>query len=171
MFKIYGGHEKFTQWTKDQKLIMSKLPVGAEILFYNDPAVDDPLITEVYEITDENGDTIKVCDVPNILLTEAKTIKVRIPDLIVARYGVHHKYVGLHVKYFEVEAAEKPSDYVYEETETEGTPNITITDEQVESAVKKYMDENDIDFDGNVSENDVATNEEVEDMLDGIFGT
>lgn len=149
MFKIYGGQEKFTQWTKNQKLIMSKLPLGAEILFYNDPTVDDPLITEVYDMVDETGETINVCDVPNILLTEAKKIRVRIPNLIVARYGIHHKYAGPHVKTFEVEAAEKPSDYVYEETETEGSCN--------------HSDES-------VSEDNIATDEEVANALDDIFG-
>ena len=169
MFKIYGGHEKFTQWTKDQKLIMSQLPVGAEILFYNDPTVDDPLITEVYEMEDASGKIVKVCNVPNILLTEAKKIKVRIPNLIIGRYGIHHKYAGLHVKYFDVEAANKPSDYIYEETETEGSSDITLTDEQIESAVKKYLDENGTE--GGISEDDIATNEEVTDLLDDIFGT
>lgn len=169
MFKIYGGREKFVQWTKDQKLIMSKLPLGAEVLFYNDQSVDDPLITEVYEITDASGELIKVCDVPNILLTEAKKIKVRIPNLIVARYGIHHKYAGPHVKYFEVEAAEKPSDYVYEETETEGLGNASVSDKQIEAAVKKYLEEN--GSDEIVPGDDIATDEEVTNALDDIFGT
>ena len=153
MFKIYGGHEKFTQWTKGQKLIMSKVPVGAEIIFYNDPTVDDPLITEVYEIQDEAGNTVRVCDVPNILLTEAKRIKVRIPEKIVALYGIVHKYVGQNEKYFEVEAAEKPADYVYEETETEGPSSGNSSESG-----------------GSVSEDNIATDEEVNDVLDDIFG-
>lgn len=146
MFKIYGGHEKFTQWAKNQKLIMSKLPVGAEVLFYNDPTVDDPLVTEVHEIVDDCGNTVKVCDVPNIFLTESKTIKVRIPTIVVGLYGIVHKYVGQHEKYFEVEAADKPSDYVYEETETEGSSG------------------------GSIPEEDVAGDEEVDDILNNIFG-
>lgn len=157
MFKIYGGHEKFTQWTKNQKLIMSQLPVGAEILFYNDPTVDDPLITEVYELEDENGKTIKVCNVPNIFLTETKKIKVRIPNLIIARYGIHHKYVGIQTKYFEVVAAEKPSDYVYEETETEGC-NCSNSGSNSGSTS------------GGVSEDNIATDEEVDNALNDIFG-
>ncbi len=155
MFKIYGGHEKFTQWTKDQKLIMSQLPVGAEVLFYNDPSTDDPLITEVYEMEDDNGKTIKVCNVPNIFLTETKTIKVRIPNLIIGRYGIHHKYIGIQTKYFEVEAAEKPSDYVYEETETEW-PSGSGSNSGSTS--------------GGVSEDNIATDEEVDNVLDDIFG-
>lgn len=149
MFKIYGGQEKFTQWTKDQKLIMSRLPVGSEIMFYNDPTVDDPLITEVYEIMDETGTAVRVCNVPNILLTESKKIKVRIPSLIVGQYGIHFKYVGTNEKYLEVEPAEKPDDYVYEETETEGGSGSSS---------------------GDVSDEDVATDEDVNNMLDDIFG-
>ena len=166
MFKIYGGLEKFTQWTKDQKLIMSRLPVGAEVLFYNDPTVDDPLITEVYETIDATGNTVRVCNVPNILLTEAKRIKVKIPAVVVGLYGNAHKYVGQREKYIEVEAAEKPDDYVYEETETEGSGSVS--DEKIEQAVKKYLDENGTG--GGVSENNVATDEEVETMLGDVFG-
>lgn len=159
MFDIYGGLEKFTQWTKDQKLVMDRLPVGAEVLFYNDPTVDDPLITEVYAIVDDAGETVIVCDVPNILLTEAKRIKVKIPAVVVGLYGNAHKYVGQRERYFEVEAVEKPDDYVYEETETEGSSgSVSVSDEQIEKVVIKYLSE------------DVATDEEVSNELDGIFG-
>jgi hypothetical protein len=118
MFKIYGGATKFTQWTKDQKLIMSELPIGADVLFYNDPNEDEPTITEVYEIHDEEGNAIRVCDVPNIFLTETKRIKVRIPKRVRGLYGTMHSIAGQNEKYFEVEPAEKPSDYVYEKTVT-----------------------------------------------------
>lgn len=118
MFKIYGGATKFTQWTKDQKLIMSELPIGADVLFYNDPNEDEPTITEVYEIHDEEGNAIRVCDVPNILLTETKRIKVRIPKRVRGLYGTMHSIAGQNEKYFEVEPAEKPADYVYEKTVT-----------------------------------------------------
>ena len=127
MFEIYNGHDKFTQWTKDQKLIMNDLPVGTKVFFYSDPATDDPLITEVYEMRDDARRMIKVCNVPNILLTDTNKIRVRIPNTIVARYGVHYKYAGPHAKIFEVEEAEQPSDYVYEETETEGAGNASST--------------------------------------------
>lgn len=40
MFEIYGGKTELTQWTKNQKLIMDRLPIGAEVLFYNDPNED-----------------------------------------------------------------------------------------------------------------------------------
>lgn len=138
MFEIYGGCKQLKQWSKNQKLIMDRLPVGAEVLFYNNPAVDDPLVTEVYEISDA-GNVIRVCDVPNILLTETKRIKVRIPNRVSGLYGVLHSITGPHEKYYEVEAAEKPADYVYEETKVEGSADIS--DEQVETVIIKYLSE------------------------------
>ena len=140
MFKIYGGDTKFTQWTKNQKLIMSRLPLGAEVLFYNDPKEDEPLVTEVYEYTDENGISFHVCDVPNIFLTDTKRIKVRIPSKVVGLYGIVHSYVGQREHYFEVEPAEKPADYVYEETPTEGCEGQIQADlSQTDSAQVDYV--------------------------------
>ena len=117
MFKIYGGATKFKQWTKDNKLIMDELPIGADVMFYNDPNEDDPLITEVYEIRDEEDNVFRVCDVPNILLTKTEKIKVRIPKVVKGLYGNLYKVAGRNEMIFEVESAEKPEDYVYEKTE------------------------------------------------------
>lgn len=116
MFKIYGGANKFKQWTQDNKLIMDELPIGADVMFYNDPNEDDPLITEVYEIRDEEDNVFRVCDVPNILLTETKKIKVRIPKVAKGLYGNLYKVAGRNEMIFEVESSEKPDDYVYEKT-------------------------------------------------------
>lgn len=118
MFKIYGGANKFKQWTQDNKLIMDELPIGADVMFYNDPNEDDPLITEVYEIRDEEDNVFRVCDVPNILLTKTENIKVRIPKVAKGLYGNLYKVAGRNEMIFEVESAEKPSDYVYEKTVT-----------------------------------------------------
>ena len=117
MFKIYGGATKFKQWTKDNKLIMDELPIGADVMFYNDPNEDDPLITEGYEIRDEEDNVFRVCDVPNILLAKTEKIKVRIPKVVKGLYGNLYKAAGRNEMIFEVEPAEKPSDYVYEKTE------------------------------------------------------
>lgn len=116
MFKMYGGATKFKQWTQDNKLIMDELPIGADVMFYNDPNEDDPLITEVYEIRDEEDNVFRVCDVPNILLTKTEKIKVRIPKVVKGLYGNLYKAAGRNEMIFEVEPAEKPSDYVYEKT-------------------------------------------------------
>lgn len=146
MFKIYGGGTKFKQWTKNQKLIMSRLPIGAEVLFYNDPKEDEPLITEVYEYKDENGTSFNVCNVPNIFLTETNRIKVTIPARVVGLYGIVHSYVGQREKYFEVEAFEKPADYVYEETPTEGchcsgSGSGSVSEEEVVTIINNYLSE------------------------------
>lgn len=168
MFKIYGGLTAFNQWMSNQKLIVDdEIPVGAEVHFYNDPYEDDPLLTPVYEMQDEVGNTIQVCDVPNILLTTDSRIKVCIPAKVRSLYGKVHSIIGQREKYFEVETTEKPSDYVYEETELEGS--VAPTDAQVEAAVKKYLDENGTTG-GSISDEDVATDEEVDDLINDIFG-
>ena len=158
MFEIYGGDTKFKQWTKNQKLIMSRLPIGAEVLFYNDPKEDEPLVTEVYEYKDENSTSFNVCNVPNIFLTETNKIKVRIPPRVVGLYGVVHSYVGQREKYFEVEPAEKPADYVYEETPTEGchcSGSGGMTEEEIKTIVEKYVSDSHV----------YATNEDVIALL------
>jgi len=172
MFNIYGGGTKFTQWAQNQKLIMKELPVGADVQFFQDPNEDDPLITEVYELVEESGSTIKVCDVPNVLLTSPKKIKVYVDSKVYGAFGVAFNVIGNREKYYEVEAAAKPSDYVYEETPLKGCgcdcDSDGITDEQIKAAVDKYLSENGVD--GSVSDDDIATDEEVEDALNDIFG-
>ena len=152
MFAIYGGHTKFTQWTQNQKLIMNELPVGADVQFFQDPNEDDPLITEVYEFVNESGSTIKVCDVPNVLLTSTRKIKVYVEAKVYGPLGVAFNVIGNREKYYQVEAAEKPSDYVYEETPIKGCGCEHGSSE------------------GAVTEGDIATDEEVNDVLNGIFG-
>ena len=125
MFKIYGGLEKFTQWTKDQKLIMSRLPIGSEVLFYNDPNEDKPLVSQVYEITDSDGNKLNVCEVPSILLTKTNRIKVCIPSKVLALYGNIHMVAGQREKYFEVEPASKPDGYVYDEIPSAGNTSAS----------------------------------------------
>lgn len=152
MFNIYGGYTKFTQWTQNQKLIMNELPVGADVQFFQDPNEDDPLITEVYQIVNESGSTIKVCDVPNVLLTNARKIKVHVDSKVYGAFGVAFNVIGNREKYYEVEAAEKPADYVYEETPTKGCGCEHSSADDV------------------VTEDDIATDAEVDAILNGIFG-
>ena len=158
MFAIYGGHTKFTQWTQGQKLIMNELPVGADVQFFQDPNEDDPMITEVYEFVDERGSTIKVCDVPNILLTSTLKIKACVDAKVYGAFGNAFNVVGNREKYFTVEAAEKPSDYVYEETPVKGCG----CDHHHSSGGSS---------EGGVTEDNIATDEEVDDALNDIFGS
>ena len=111
MFQIYNGGTTFKQWSKGNKLVMDVLPVGADVLFYNETYADSPIKSDVYEITVDDK-TIKVCDVPNALLTKTEKIKVCIRSIVTGKYGINHSMVGPREKYFEVEPADKPSNYV-----------------------------------------------------------
>lgn len=144
MFEIYGGAQSLKQWDKNQKLIVEKLRVGSEVNFYNDPYDDDPISTAVYEI--QNGDkTYVVCDIPNILLTEAKKFKACVPEVIPGPFGNNYRISGSRERYFEVEPAEKPADYVYEETPLEDEScSCDFSEDDVEEAVKQYIAENGI---------------------------
>lgn len=117
MFEIYGGAKTLKQWSKNEKLIVNELPLGSEVHFYNDPNKEDPLLTKVYDMTDESGKTIRVCNIPNILLMEVNKIKAWVPEKIKGLYGKMHTISIAREKYITVEPAEKPADYVYEETE------------------------------------------------------
>ena len=117
MFEIYGGKTAFKQWDKNQKLIMGRLPVGAEVHFYNDPFEDDPLMTEIYEMQDETGKMIRVCNVPNIFLKTDSKIKACVPEKVRGQHGNLYSVVGPRERIYEVKTAVKPADYVYEETE------------------------------------------------------
>lgn len=117
MFEIYGGKTAFKQWDKNQKLIMGSLPVGSEVHFYNDPLEDDPLMTEIYEMQDGTGKTIRVCNVPNIFLKTDSKIKACVPEKVRGQYGNLYSVVGPRERIYEVKTAVKPADYVYEETE------------------------------------------------------
>ena len=119
MFQIYNGGTTFKQWSKGNKLVMDVLPVGADVLFYSDSYSDAPLKSDVYEITVDD-ETIKVCDVPNALLTKTEKIKVCIRSIVTGKYGVDHSMVGPREKYFTVEPADKPSDYVEDPVDTGG---------------------------------------------------
>lgn len=123
MFQIYNGGTTFKQWTKDNKLVMDLLPVGADVLFYSESYADAPLKSDVYEMT-VGKKVIKVCDVPNTLLTKTEKIKVCVRPIVTGKYGVDHSMVGPREKYFEVEPADRPSDYVEDPVDTDNGGNV-----------------------------------------------
>lgn len=143
MFEIYGGAKTLKQWSKNEKLIVNELPLGAEVHFYNNPNEEDPLLTEVYDMTDESGKTIRVCNIPNILLMEANKIKAWVPEKIKGLYGKMHTISIAREKYITVEPAEKPTDYVYEETELDyccpGGGGDDISEEEIQTIINKTM--------------------------------
>lgn len=140
MFKIYDGRSQFYQWDIDRKLIVEDATIN-EVHFCN--RTDEcSLICEVYEL-----DGLRVADVPNILLQDNWRINV---------YAYDTNYTK-HCEVFEVVKRSKPADYVYTETEIKNYDELLvrldeieqngISDEAVESAVTKYMEENDIQVD------------------------
>lgn len=140
MFIIYDGREQFYQWDLDRKLIVEDNSIN-QVHFCN--RTDDcSLICEVYDL-----DGKRVVNVPNILLQENWRINV---------YAYDTNYTK-HCKVFDVIKRSKPADYVYTETEVKNYDDLAerldqiekngISDEAVESAIEKYLEENDIRVD------------------------
>lgn len=147
MFEIYGGQKSLKQWSKNQRLVVNELPLGAEVRFYNDVMEEHPLQTAVYDLIEESGKIVRVCDIPNTLLRKVNVIKVCIPEKIDGLYGNLHTLALPRERYIFVEPAEKPNDYIYIETELDsdyGRPsgsNIEISDEQLKSIIDKAVAE------------------------------
>ena len=99
MFTIFGGATAFTQWQKDQKVINPDMKAGDPVYFAAGSGVSYP--TRAYI---SGGDI--VADVPNELLTVPKPFTVRLNN-----YPDYAEPVTI----FSVEAADKPSGYVYED--------------------------------------------------------
>lgn len=140
MFSIFDGRAKFYQWDLDRKLIVDDNSIN-EVHFCN--RTDEcSLVCEVYDL-----DGKRVVNVPNILLQTDWRINV---------YGYDKNYTK-HNEVFEVVRRSKPADYVYTETEIKNYDDLAerlaqieengISDEAVESAIEKYLEENDIRVD------------------------
>ena len=140
MFSIYDGRQKFYQWDLDRKLIVDDNTIN-EVHFCN--RTDEcSLVCEVYDL-----DGKRVVNVPNVLLQTDWRINV---------YGYDKNYTK-HNEVFEVVRRSKPADYVYTETEIKNYDELAervtqieengISDEAVESAIEKYLEENDIRVD------------------------
>lgn len=140
MFEIYDGRSQFYQWDLDRKIIVKDNTIN-QVHFCNRTDACS-LICEVYEL-----DGLRVANVPNILLQDNWRINV---------YGYDHNYTK-HSDVFDVVKRSKPADYVYTETEIKNYDELLvrleeiekngISDAAVESAVTKYMEENDIQVD------------------------
>ena len=140
MFRIYDGRDCFYQWDIDRKIIVEDSSI-TQVHFCN--RTDDcSLICEVYD-----EDNLRVVNVPNILLQASLPIRVYGYD------GDHTEYC----KYFNVYRRTKPADYVYTETEVKNYDSLIkrieqieqdiVTEEKIGEAVERYLDENDINVD------------------------
>lgn len=140
MFKIYDGRTDFYQWDIDRKLIIEDSSIN-QVHFCN--RTDScSLVCEVYE---ENGQ--RLVNVPNVLLQTDWRINV---------YGYDKNYTK-HCAVFDVVKRSKPADYVYTETEVKTYTELEeridkieengVSDEKIGEAVEKYLDENNIQVD------------------------
>ena len=125
MLRIENGRTKFYQWDVDQRLVVDTPDIG-EVHFAN-YATSPALVCEVYE---ENGE--RLVNVPNILLQQPRTL---------IAYGCCAECVRAEVR-FDVDARQKPADYVYTETEIkkysdldERIANLEAGFENVESGI------------------------------------
>ena len=162
---ILDGRDRFYQWDLDRKLIVTDESID-EVHFCN--RTDDcSLVCEVYQ----EGE-LRLVDVPNILLQKDWRINV---------YAFDGSYTKVHEVY-EVERRTKPADYIYTETEIKNYDDLAarvaqieengISDEAVESAVERYLDEHDIkvDLDGYATETYVDEKIEQIELTPGPAG-
>ena len=159
MFRIYDGRDCFYQWDIDRKIIVEDETV-TQVHFCN--RTDDcSLICEVY-----SEGNLRVANVPNILLQDNWRINVYAYD------GSCTK----HATKFEVKSRTKPADYVYTETEIKNYDDLAekiaqieqngVSDEKIGEAVERYLDENDINVDVDLT--DYATREYVDSAIGNI---
>ena len=157
MFNILDGRKHFYQWDLDRKLIVADKSI--EEVHFSNHREGEALICETYL----QGDVLLV-DVPNILLQD---------NWRIIAYAYDESYTK-HQEEFEVIKRSKPADYVYTETEIKNYDDLMkrleqieengISDAAVESAVEKYLEENDI----KVDLTGYATEEYVQEQIEGI---
>lgn len=106
MFEIYDGRLSFYQWDSGEKIRLTETPTGdCQVHFQNTSS--DVCLT----VTPKEVDGTLLADVPNILLQSPETITVW---CYVSDGDEKHT---IRREDFEVTPRQKPSDYVYSETE------------------------------------------------------
>lgn len=133
MFRIYGDRKSFYQWDLNQKLIVNNTPCK-EVHFSNTLS-KEALICITYEL-----DGLTVVDVPNILLTEAFDIKAYI--VVEDDAGCRTCANGV----FEVLKREKPTDYIYTETEVKEYESFKAEFEEFKAAFEAIVNFEEVAF-------------------------
>lgn len=154
MLKIFDGRACFYQWDTDQKLSVEYAENACHVHFEN-PAGDTTYDVETYTL-----DGRLVADVPNILLQTAGKIRAWI-------YRCAGDECTIETTIFRVQERQKPADYVYTETEVFNYHSLVnrldrieeagVSDEQIEKAVTKYLDENPINTGVNFETDETLT--------------
>lgn len=149
MILLGNGKSSWYQWDVNQKVILTDIELdqinNQEVHFSSEVDSDEnALVTEPYI---DNG--IIYAPVPNNLLMISGTIHIYI---YVSNGDEAHTRLHKAVK---VIAREKPSDYVYTETEVKSYEHLNeridelerngVSEQQIATAVEKYLDENPID--------------------------
>ncbi len=134
LFKIYDGRNHFYQWDLDRKLIVEDAEI-TQVHFCN--RTDDcSLVCETYI---EDG--LNIVNVPNILLQQDWRINVYAYDRTYTKFS----------EQFDVKRRSKPESYVYTETEVLNfnilLDKMTGIENNIDQAVKDYLDENGVDID------------------------
>lgn len=106
MFEIYDGRLSFYQWDSGEKIRLTETPIGDCQVHFQNTSSDVCLTVAPKEVSGE-----LLADVPNILLQSPETITVW---CYVSDGDEKHT---IRREDFEVTPRQKPSDYVYSETE------------------------------------------------------
>lgn len=106
MFEIYDGRLSFYQWDSGEKIRLTETPTGDCQVHFQNTSSDVCLTVAPKEVSGE-----LLADVPNILLQSPETITVW---CYVSDGDEKHT---IRREDFEVTPRQKPSDYVYSETE------------------------------------------------------
>lgn len=142
IFTLADGRRAFHQWDTGRQLIVHD-PTCTEVHFCNSSS-DCSLVCEVFDL-----DGQRVVNVPNILLQSA---------LPITAFAFVDEGEGGYTRravVFAVRARTKPEAYVYTETEVLNYSSLVsridqierngVSDEQIATAVEKYLEENPID--------------------------
>lgn len=124
MFTLYDGRTQLYQWDLNRKIIVEDTKI-CEVHFCNRTS-DCSLVVEPYYI-----DNVYVADIPNILLQDARPIRV---------YAYCDDEYTLTEEQFSVKSRTRPADYVYEETDVLIVKDVlekaTLTLEQTTAALE-----------------------------------
>lgn len=139
MFTLYDGRTQLYQWDLNRKIIVEDTKI-CEVHFCNRTS-DCSLVVEPYYI-----DNVYVADIPNILLQDARPIRV---------YAYVDDEYTLTEEQFSVKSRTRPADYVYTETEvlqySTMDARMSALEENlvstVEEEVKSYLTENPVEVD------------------------
>jgi hypothetical protein len=142
ILRLSNGEKYFYQWDTGRKLLVNDSEC-TQVHFSNE-YTDLALTCQIYEL-----DGNRVVNVPNIILQVAKPITVHLN--LIDKDGRLTSYSEI----LPVVPRKKPEDYIYTETEVLNYNSLVsrieqiekngVSDEQIATAVEKYLDENPID--------------------------